>query len=191
MEFPYFSDQEYEHIFFREQPLAKGEYENCVFRKGDFAGANLSGFRFIDCSFQDCNLALAKLSQTFLQQVAFRSCKMLGLRFDTSNAFGLSFSFEDCQLNNSVFYQLKIPKTVFRNCTLQEADFTECDLSAAVFDQCDLSGATFDNTLLEKADLRTALFYTIHPGNNRIRKAKFSTGGLAGLLHSFGIEISD
>jgi hypothetical protein len=54
-----------------------------------------------------------------------------------------------------------------------------------------LQGSTFDNTILEKADLRTAFNFSINPVNNRIRKAKFSIAGLAGLLDQFDIEIDN
>jgi len=35
---------------------------------------------------------------------------MLGLRFDMCNAFGLSFSFEGCQLNHSSFYKTQLKR---------------------------------------------------------------------------------
>ena len=73
---------------------------------------------------------------------------------------------------------------------MQEVDFTEADLTEVVFDYCDLSGAIFDNTLLEKADFRTAYHYTINPEINKIKKAKFSIAGIAGLLRKYDIEIA-
>lgn len=80
-------------------------------------------------------------------------------------------------------------KTNFSNCTLRETDFTEADLTGAVFDRCDLAGSVFDHTLLEKADLRTAINFTIDPDRNRIAKARFSLEGLPGLLNRFDIII--
>jgi uncharacterized protein YjbI with pentapeptide repeats len=80
-------------------------------------------------------------------------------------------------------------KTIFRNCSLQEVDFVEADLTQAVFDNCDLSSAIFYNTILEKADFTTAYNFTINPANNRIKKAKFATAGLACLLSSYDIVI--
>lgn len=65
------------------------------------------------------------------------------------------------------------------------------DLSGAVFDQCDLSGAKFEGTQLEKADFRTAFHFSIDPVKNSIRKARFSSMNLEGLLHAFGIEIEE
>jgi hypothetical protein len=48
----------------------------------------------------------------------------------------------------------------------------------------------FENTLLEKADLRTAFNYSIDPEMNRVKKAKFSIAGVTGLLDKYDIEIS-
>jgi fluoroquinolone resistance protein len=58
-----------------------------------------------------------------------------------------------------------------------------------IFDNCDLKNAAFDQTILEKADFRTAFNYSIDPDNNKIKKAKFSISGLTGLLEKYNIEI--
>ena len=114
---------------------------------------------------------------------------MLGLRFDTCNEFGLSFSFDQCQLNHSIFSETTIRRTVFKNSSLQEVDFSEADLTDVVFDHCDLTSAVFDRTTLEKADFRTSFNFSINPERNHLRKAKFSLMGLPGLLNQYGIEI--
>jgi uncharacterized protein YjbI with pentapeptide repeats len=116
---------------------------------------------------------------------------MLGLRFDTSNEFGLAFSFENCNLNHASFFKTKIKKTVFKQTQLQETDFAACDLTGAVFDRCDLSRAQFDQTNLEKTDFRTSGNYSINPELNRMKKAKFSLSGLPGLLEKYDIYIED
>ena len=72
---------------------------------------------------------------------------------------------------------------------MHEVDFTECDLTATVFDNCDLLNAKFENTLLQKTDLRSAFNYTINPESNKIKKARFSLSGVAGLLDKYDIEI--
>ena len=83
----------------------------------------------------------------------------------------------------------KLKATRFHNCQLKDADFAEADLSAATFDGCDLAGAIFDRSNLEKADFRTARNYRIDPENNRLKKAKFSPLGLAGLLGKYDVVI--
>lgn len=168
---------------------ARGEYENCTFYNCDFSGSDLSGYKFIDCSFRACNLSLAKINKTIFRDADFKDCKMLGLRFDTCSGFGLSFSFDNCQLNHASFFKTKIKKTVFKNSQLQETDFAETDLTGSLFDNCNLLQAIFDQTILEKVDFRTSYNYSIDPELNRIKNAKFSLSGVCGLLDKYNIEI--
>ncbi|CAN5768147.1 hypothetical protein BH10BAC3_BH10BAC3_24650 [soil metagenome] len=132
---------------------------------------------------------MAKLAGAALRDVKFKDCKMIGLHFESCTPFLFEVQFENCQLNLSSFYPMKIKKMNFLNCGLQEVDFTGVDLTSAIFNNCDLASATFDKSLLEKADLRTAYNYTINPELNKIKKAKFSLPGIAGLLDKYDIEI--
>jgi fluoroquinolone resistance protein len=52
-----------------------------------------------------------------------------------------------------------------------------------------LDRAIFDNTILEKADFRTSFNYSINPERNKMKKSKFSTAGIAGLLDKYDIEV--
>jgi uncharacterized protein YjbI with pentapeptide repeats len=187
----YTSDKSFEKNNFVQNPLAKGEYENCIFKMCDFSGNDLSEFKFSECEFIGSNLSLAKLNKTALQNIKFRDCKMLGLRFDTCSDFGLSFSFDNCILNHSSFYKTKLRKMSFKNSQLQETDFTECDLTNSIFDKCDFANAMFENSILEKVDLRTSYNYIIDPETNRIKKAKISLSSAPGLLAKYDIEIED
>ena len=134
---------------------------------------------------------MANLVKTAFKDIRFKNCKLLGLHFENCDQFLFLASFDECSLRLSSFYQMKLQRTKFDNCGLQEVDFTETDLNNAVFNKCDLSGAIFDNTNLEKADLRTSYNYSINPQSNKIKRAKFSLGGVAGLLDKFDIEIED
>jgi uncharacterized protein YjbI with pentapeptide repeats len=115
---------------------------------------------------------------------------MLGIHFDYVNPFGLEMSFENCQLNHTIFYQLKLKGTKFNSCNLYEVDFSECDLSEVSFEKCDLNGAIFEQTRLVSADFSSATNFTINPNLNNIKNAKFSLDGLPGLLIIYGIQIS-
>ncbi len=84
---------------------------------------------------------------------------------------------------------MNLKETVFANCTLQDAEFVEANLTKTIFAESDLAGAIFENTNLEKADLRTASNFFIHPANNRIKKAIFSSQNLEGLLRQYDIII--
>jgi uncharacterized protein YjbI with pentapeptide repeats len=50
-------------------------------------------------------------------------------------------------------------------------------------------GAIFENSILEKADFKTAINFRINPSTNRISKAVFSSENLSGLLLDFKIII--
>lgn len=170
--------------------LSKGDYEGCTFVHCDFGNANFADFNFTDCVFDNCNLSLATLSGTTLNTVAFKHCKLAGLHFENCNDYLFSVSFEQCNLHLSSFYKRKLKNTVFTGCNLHEVDFTEADLSGSSFAKCDLPDAVFDNTVLEKADFRSAINYRIDPEQNKIKKAKFSIDQLAGLLTKYNIDIS-
>ena len=189
MEQNYVEGKTFHKIDFTQKHLEVGEYEDCQFIACDFSNSSFANIKFIDCKFQDCNLSMVILNGTALRDISFVHCKMLGLRFESCNKFFLSVNFDHCNLNHSSFYQVKIKKTAFKNSQLHEADFTEADLSASVFENCDLLHATFDGTNIESADLRSSFNYIIDPDNNRIKKAKFSSSGLSGLLVKYDIEI--
>jgi fluoroquinolone resistance protein len=76
------------------------------------------------------------------------------------------------------------------NCKLHEVEFIEADLTNARFEGCDLSRATFENTILSGTDFRSAFNFSIDPEINKMKKAKFSTAGLAGLLDKYEIAVS-
>ncbi|RPD42124.1 pentapeptide repeat-containing protein [Chitinophaga barathri] len=176
---------------YTQNPLPKGEYEQCTFDGCNFSEADLTGCVFLECEFKGCNLSLAKLSNTAFREVTFKDCKMLGLRFDQCSKFLFQLSTDNCNCNSASFFQTKLTKTSFKNTQFQEADFSECDLSSTLFDHCDFSNATFDHTTLEKADLRTSFNYSLDPERNRIQQARFSLYGLPGLLGKYNIEVDE
>jgi len=185
----YIQDGNFDQLDFTINPVPAGDYENCQFNNCNFSNFVFSAFVFTECLFTACNFSMAKLAGSAFRDVKFKDCKMIGLHFESCNPFLFEAQFENCQLNLSSFYQMKIKKTKFLNCGLQEVDFTGADLTGGIFNTCDLAGATFDKTQLEKADLRTAYNYSINPELNKIKKAKFSLPGIAGLLDKYDIEI--
>jgi fluoroquinolone resistance protein len=174
---------------YTETPLPKGEYDTCNFRDCTFSGSDLSRSRFSDCSFKGCDLSNVKVLQSSFQECIFKECKMLGIHFENCDQLGLTFRFENCQLNHSSFYQVKLNHTVFQKSSLREVDFSESDLRNSLFDECDLLAATFDHSNLERANLSTAINYSIDPESNRIRGAKFSLPSVVGLLSKYQVEI--
>ena len=189
MERTYIQDKKFEKEDFTSNELPIADYENCVFLNCNLSNADLSKRVFIECEFNFSNLSTAKLAVTAFKNVKFKDCKLLGLHFENCDQFLFEVDFDNCFLNLCSFYKLKLKKTRFRNSNLSEVDFTDADLTNALFANCDLAGARFENTILEKADLRTARNYSIDPELNKIKKAKFSIQGIAGLLAKYDIEI--
>ena len=186
----YIEDKSFEGTDFTVHGIEPGNYENCKFINCNFSEVNLSGINFLDCYFDGCNMGMAKLGKTGFRNIQFTGCKLLGLHFDHCNTIGLEMQFDNCILNLSSFYQLKLKCIVFKNSILHEVDLAAADLSNAVFDNCDLKGAMFESTIIEHADFRTAYNYSIDPAKNKIKKAKFSMAGLIGLLDKYDIVIA-
>ena len=168
---------------------AVSEYDQCVFIDCDLSATDLSDSRFIDCEFRSCDLSNSKLIKTSFQNVKFSQCKMMGLLFDQCNTISFEVEFEECQLSHSSFYQMKLQKIRFTGCKLEGVDFTLSDLRSAIITSCDLKDATFSDTLLEKADLRQSVNYSIDPDGNYIKGAIFSTPEVLGLLSKYGIVV--
>lgn len=179
----------FDRIDYTTALLERGEYENCTFKNCNFYNADLSNFIFRECTFDGCDLSMVTFKNTTLNDIRFLNSKIMGVQFQECNSFLLSFGFENCIVKLSVFYKLKLKKIKFANCNLQETDFTEADLMNATFDNCDLYRAVFYNTNLEKADFRSSFNYSFDPERNRIKKARFSRLGIAGLLDKYNIEI--
>ncbi len=185
----YVLEKTYEKTDFAAIGVVVGDYENCAFNNCNFLNVDLSAITFSECIFKDCDLSLVKLSNTAFKGVKFKGCKLLGLRFEHCADFLFAVQFEGCNLNLSAFFKKNLKHTRFMNCTLHETDFTESNLTSAIFENCDLQRAIFLHTTLEKADFRSSFNYSIDPEFNRIRRAKFSLAGLAGLLDKYDIEV--
>lgn len=189
MEKAYIKQRAFTEENFAAHPLLPGEYDRCSFQQCAFIKSDLKGITFTECTFTGCDFSLARLLTTAFRDVSFTDCKLMGLHFDECAPFALSFTFDQCMLSYSSFFQLKIRGTRFIRCKLEEVDFGQTDLTQAVFSDCDLSRAVFNQTLLEQADFRTAFGFAIDPEKNRIRKARFSSTNVAGLLAKYQLQI--
>ncbi|PKD20365.1 hypothetical protein APR41_13885 [Salegentibacter salinarum] len=164
-------------------------YESCQFTNCNFSTGSLKGILFIDCEFEDCDLSNVNLDHTSFQNCNFKACKMMGLLFNNCEPFAFSLSVNECILNHSSFFGMKLNKTNFQNSKLQEVDFSAADLSHSKFLNSELSGAVFQNTNLTKADFSSARDYNIDPENNKLKGAKFSLDQVSGLLNKYQIKI--
>jgi uncharacterized protein YjbI with pentapeptide repeats len=158
------------------------EFVNCHF-------SNLSGISFIDCVFRDCNFSNATVANSRFSDVAFINCKLTGINFSESKDFAFSILAENCILDYAIFERKKLNKSTFSNCKIHGADFTQADLSKCKFHNCDFWDAVFANTNVGGVDFTTSKNFTIDPTSNNVRKAKFLSSDLAGLLTKFDIIV--
>jgi uncharacterized protein YjbI with pentapeptide repeats len=179
----------FEKVSFIDKKVNNREFEDCVFKNCDFSNSNFSNNTFMDCEFIDCNLSMIQLSGTSLKTIHFKECKLLGIQFQECTDFLFSVNFQDCVLDYSSFANKKMPKTSFNSCSIKEVSFIGTNLTNSVFDNCNLENAIFNETQLAGVNFMTARSFTIDPEFNPMRKAKFSTQGIVGLLDKYDIKI--
>jgi len=187
----YYVDETFSQKDFTKETINEAEYENCIFINCDFNSTDLSNMKFINCEFIESNLSNAKLNDTSFQEAIFKACKMIGFNLENSNQFGLRVSFNNCILNDSSFYNLKLKRTIFKNCSLQFVDFTDTDLSNSLFDNCNFDHAIFYNTNLRQVDLRSSNNFIINTTENQLKGAKIAKENLIGLVQHLGIKVEE
>jgi fluoroquinolone resistance protein len=189
MEIVLHEDKQFKVVDYSEKRLSNREFHNCEFTNCNFTKSDLSNNEFMDCNFKSCNFSLTILQDAGLKNIHFTGCKLMGIDFSKCNNFLFSVQFQDCNLDYSSFFKMKMKKTPFIDCSIKEVDFADTDLSMAVFKNCDLLNTSFMRTNLEKADLRSATNYSFDPDLNKIKKARFSAEGALGLLAKYNLDI--
>ncbi len=189
MDEPIIEDKDFEKTDFTADGLARGQYDHCSFAYCNLSNMQLNDLEWLDCRFDHCNLSLSTIRNARLKNVAFSGCKLSGIDFSVCNDFLFEVNFEACVIDYSSFYKKNLKKAKFIECSLIEVDFTEADLTGADFKNSNLLNAGFNRTNLQKADFTSAVNYSIDPGNNTMKKAKFSYAGLSGLLGKYNLDI--
>ena len=54
----------FDRIDFTAAMLAKGDYENCIFKNCNFYNTDLSNYKFRECKFDGCDFSLVKVHNT-------------------------------------------------------------------------------------------------------------------------------
>jgi fluoroquinolone resistance protein len=158
------------------------EFVNCVF-------SNLRGVSFIDCVFRNCNLSNATVAGARFSDVLFIECKLTGVNFSEAGGFGFCIQAERCILDYVLFEKIKLGKSQFSGCKMHRTDFTHADASKCRFQDCDFDGAIFSGANLSTVDFTTSRNFVIDPTLNNLKKAKFLSADLAGLLTRFEIIV--
>ncbi len=188
----YFSDV-FEGIDLSGRVLDDSEFQDCRFLRSTLAETVLRACRFVDCTFEDCDLGLLQVPDTVFTGVRILSSKAIGIDWTRAAwprvPVKKPLHLEGSAVNFSTFLGLSLPGLVIRDGVARETDFREADLSRADFGGTDLTGALFNATNLSAADFSGARNYVIVPGENRLTGAKFSLPEAMALLHSMDIEI--
>lgn len=80
-------------------------------------------------------------------------------------------------------------KSIFENCKMHSINFSQADLSKIHFIECDLFESIFNGPNLSGVDFTRAQNFSFDPTLNSVRKAKFLTQDLPGLLDKFDLVI--
>jgi len=187
----YLLDKEYQHLAYAKDDLNHTDFERCTFSHCDFSGCIFVGVTFIDCVFTDCVFNGAKINYVAFRTAAFHRCEIKDVNFAMCDKLIFEISFDDCLLDFSKFYTLKIKGTVFTNCSLVAVDFMNTDLTEVIFDRCDLYRAEFAKAIANKASFKTSFNYTIDPEKTKLKKAVFSPGEVKGLLFKHDLRVID
>jgi len=186
-------DQVFERVHWTQGEVLTGEFTDCMFVKCGFEAAEISHSRFSNCTFRECNLSLVQIPGSSFPSTRFEKSKLIGIDWTPGNWSQTEFNqlegFFDCVLSHSTFIGLKLSGIHIENCIAHEVDFREADLTKVNFQGTDLVKSLFGNTNLTQADLSRARNYHIDPGDNNLKKAKFSLPEAMALLYSMDIEL--
>ncbi len=183
-------DQNFTNQDFSNKKLPGKEYDNCRFINCNFTEADMSVVTFLSCSFADCNFTKVMMKQTvFRDECVFEGCKLMGVSFGSCDDFMFSVEFRSSILDYASFYGIDMKNTRFTDCRFIGADFTEANIKGSEFKNCDLKNTIFEQTNAEKVDFTSAINFSIDPTQNRLKKARFSSENLAGLLKKYDLII--
>jgi fluoroquinolone resistance protein len=185
----FIQDKTFSGLLWSGRQMKDEIYENCTFENCDFSDGLFSFCKFVDCRFNNCNMSMLQFTGSLMNNISFENCKLLGINFSDCNDSVFTVKFRGCLVDYCSFAKKRLMKTLFQDSSVKNVDFSECDLTKAIFSNCDLLNSVFYKTILKEADLLTALNYNIDPEMNNIRRAKFSIGGVAGLLNKYEIII--
>lgn len=167
-------------------------FESCEFiglRPTPGERLRLTGLRFEDCTFRDCDFNGATLGETAFQDCTFEECKLSGLRWDEVRALNFACTWRRCNLSFGVFTGRDLTHCTFKDCKMEEVDLERTVCDGLAFDGCELSGAQWSGASCLKSDFRASQGLTLDPTQVRLRGARFTTENLRGLVAHHGITV--
>jgi uncharacterized protein YjbI with pentapeptide repeats len=190
-----YSDQNFKALKLDQESLRSAGFHDCQFKQVSFVGARLIDCRFANCTFTNCDFSLVQIPGCLLSSVLFERCKLVGINWTeadwTSVRLGEPLAFKECALNHSTFIGLDMQEVRMIGCTVIGVDFREANLSLADFSDSDLQESLFLHTDLTSANLSKARNYTIAPGENTLKQARFAMPEALSLLYNLDILLDD
>lgn len=186
----YFLDIEYNNRIYGVDEMSFKEFECCTFNNCTFSACNFMDVTFIDCVFNDCIFSKGKINHVALRTVTFNRCEIKDVNFAMCSKLIFEVRFNNCVLDFSKFYALKIKGTPFINCSMIAVDFMAADLTETLFENCDLYRSEFAKATANRANFKTSRNYTIDPKTTKLKKAVFALEGLKGLLYKHEIIVN-
>lgn len=118
----------------------------------------------------------------------FKDCKIIGIDW-TKTGRPFRANFENCKMNDSIFYNLDLRSAKFINCEARNVDFEKANLNKSKLNKSDFLNSNFTGSDLSFSDFTEAINYRINPENCKIKKAKFSLPQVLTLLDQWDIVI--
>ena len=188
-----YDDRTFKSIQITNSQFRSIEFHECTFLKCVFTETAFQNCRFANCLFQHCDLGLMKVPDSSFSSTHFENSILIGVDWTQANwqaaSLGQPLGFEKCTLNHSTFIGLYLRKIQMKDCSANNVDFREADLSQVDFGETDFSESLFRGTNLTEADLSRARNYSINPGQNLVKQAKFSLPEAMSLLYSMEIVL--
>jgi fluoroquinolone resistance protein len=188
-----YSEQVFQGVDLAGADLVSSVFYDCEFVGCSLVGTRLRDCRFVRCTFRQCDLSLLQVPGSVFSATRFEDSQAIGIDWTQADwratRLGRPLAFFKCALNHSTFIGLSLHEIQIRDCVAVEVDFREADLSRANLAGTDLSGSLFANTNLMEADLRGARNYHIDPGQNVLKRARFSLPEALALLYSMDIVL--
>lgn len=114
---------------------------------------------------------------------------MLGIQFNECSSFSFHIEVKNSMLDYASFFERNMKKFKFEQCSLQHVDFEKANLQQVIFKDCDFLRARFEQCNLEGCDFRTSMNIQLDPETNRMKKSKFESEQLPGLLAKYQLLI--
>lgn len=184
-----YTNIELKDLDLRGQKLKNVDFTNCTFTNCKFFESQIIDSNLENASFDGCDLSLLKIKGSIFSDVLFSESKLTGINWTELGGLIFSVNFKKCILKDSIFVEMNLRDARFTDCDLSDTDFSYANLVDSSFEGCDLKNASFENTDLRGADLSKATNYSINPGMNKIKGAKFSLPEVLSFLDYLDIKV--